>query len=78
MKPWIHPAEGRSRIYYLLQIIACAVVAVVTPIVVILEPTTEHVIIAAFVSVVGIVGVFLGFKALKEPPKVYATKAEEK
>jgi hypothetical protein len=76
MKPWVHPAERRSRIYLIVQIVACAVAGLLIPVLLLQDPTQDHLLIALVVTPVAILGVVLGFKALKNLPKVYATDPE--
>jgi hypothetical protein len=76
MKPWVHPAERRSRIYYLLQIAASAVAALLIPILLLQDPTQDHILIALVFTPIAILGVILGLKALKGLSKVYETEAD--
>ena len=65
MKPWIHPEEGRARIYWTLQIIGCVVAALVIPVLLLREPTQDHILIALIFTPIAIIGALLGVKTLR-------------
>jgi multisubunit Na+/H+ antiporter MnhB subunit len=77
MKPWIHPQERRSRIYWWTQILI--VVAAVTVILTLLlrEPTRDHVLIAVGVGILGVLVLVLSFRELRKLPNQYKYEAED-
>ncbi len=77
MKPWIHPQERRSRIYWWSQITAVVVLMVAGPIILLREPTSEHVLIAAAFVGIGAIVLFLAIKALRKLPEEHRYEAEE-
>lgn len=77
MKPWIHPQERRSRIYWLVQIVLGIAVIIVVPVLVLREPTQEHVLIAGGIVVIGLIGLFAAFKTLRKLPDEYKYEEEE-
>lgn len=78
MKPWIHPQERRSRIYWLIQIAVCAVVMILIPTLLLRDPTVDHVVIALAVVLIGIVVVIIGLRELRKLPNEYRYEGEEK
>ncbi|WCI09177.1 hypothetical protein PJ267_04855 [Arthrobacter sp. OVS8] len=77
MKPWIHPQERRSRIYFSIQIAGAVIAMTVAPILLLREPTQDHVLIAAAIVVLGAVVVILGIKVLRNLSYEYRTEPEE-
>lgn len=77
MKPWIHPQERRSRIYWWVQIVIGIVVIIVMPVLLLREPTQDHVLIAGGIVVIGLIGLFAAFKTLRKLPDEYKYEAEE-
>lgn len=65
MKPWVHPQERRSRIFFSVQIVVGVVAMIVVPILLLREPTTEHIVIAVAVVLIGIVALIFSIRALK-------------
>lgn len=78
MKPWVHPLERRTRIILGIQIVAGSVAAVAIPLmlVVLQEPTRDHIILSIAVPIICIVGVWLGIRALKKLPEQFQTEEE--
>jgi len=77
MKPWIHPQERRSRIYWWSQIVIVIVVLIVAPVLLLREPTTEHVLIAVAIAVFGLVVIFIDIKVLRKLPDEYKYEPEQ-
>jgi membrane protein YdbS with pleckstrin-like domain len=77
MKPWIHPQDRRSRIYWRIQIAVCVVAMIVMPILLLREPTRDHVTIAAAIVVIGAITLILSIRELRKLPEEYRYEAEE-
>lgn len=77
MKPWIHPQERRSRIYWWIQIPVVMVVMILGPILLLREPTPEHVLISALIVAVGAAALVIAIKVLRKLPEEYRYKAED-
>ncbi len=76
MKPWIHPQERRSRIYYSVLIVISIVASIAIPLMMLQDPTRDHVIISIVAPIIGIACVILGIKTLKKLPDEYRTDPE--
>ena len=77
MKPWTHPQERRSRIYWWAQIVIGVIAMIVGPILLLREPTRDHVLIAAAIVVVGAIALFLSIRELRKLPEEYRYEGEE-
>lgn len=78
MKPWIHPQERRSRIYWRAQIVIGVIAMIVILILLLREPTRDHVLIAAGIAVLGAIGIVLSVRVLRKLPGEYKYEAEER
>jgi membrane protein YdbS with pleckstrin-like domain len=76
MKPWSHPQERRSRIFWSIQIALGVIAMILAPILLLREPTRDHVLIAAAVVVLGAIGVVLGIKVLRNLSNEYKSEPE--
>jgi hypothetical protein len=77
MKPWIHPQDRRSRIYWRIQIAVCVIAMIVVPILLLREPTRDHVLIAAAIVVIGVIALILSIRELRKLPEEYRYEAED-
>jgi membrane protein YdbS with pleckstrin-like domain len=77
MKPWIHPQERRARIYWWIQIVIVVVVLIAAPVLLLREPTLDHVVIVAGIVVIGLISLFIGIKVLRKLPDEYKYEAED-
>lgn len=71
MSPWIHPQERRSRIYWTIQIAVVAVVMVGMPILLLQQPTVDHILISIGIGVIGLVTLIISIRQLKKLPQEY-------
>lgn len=71
MKPWIHPQERRSRIYWTIQIAIVVVVMIGMPILLLQQPTADHIGISIGIVVVGLVTLVISLRQLKKLPQEY-------
>jgi hypothetical protein len=78
MKPWIHPQERRSRIYWSVQIAVCVVAMIVIPTLLLREPTVDHVLLAIAAVVIGAVLLILCIRELRKLPHEYRYEEGEK
>lgn len=76
MKPWVHPQDRRSRIYYLAQIIAGTLAGIAIPVMLLQDPTRDHIIISIAAVVICIVGVFLLVRAYRKLPEEFRTESD--
>lgn len=76
MKPWVHPQEKRSRIYWSIQITAGVVAMIGIPILLLREPTVDHVMISVAVVLIGIVAVVFSIRELRKLPSEYRHEEE--
>jgi uncharacterized membrane protein HdeD (DUF308 family) len=77
MKPWIHPQERRSRIFWWVQITIGVIALIVGPIFLLREPTRDHLIIAAALVLIGGSALFLSIRVMRKLPEEYRYEAEE-
>jgi hypothetical protein len=77
MKPWIHPQDRRSRIYWRIQIALGVVAIIVGPILLLREPTRDHVLISAAIVVIGATALVLSIRELRKLPEEYRYEAQE-
>lgn len=77
MQPWIRPQQRRTRIYFFIQIVAASIAAVAIPImlVVLQEPTRDHVILAIVMPIICVFGVMLGIKSFRKMEKEFRPEA---
>lgn len=78
MKPWIHPQEKRSRIYWSIQITVGVVAMIGIPILLLREPTVDHVMISVAVVLIGIVAMVFSIRELRKLPSEYRHVEEGK
>ncbi|MBT2523272.1 hypothetical protein [Arthrobacter sp. ISL-28] len=71
MKPWIHPQELRSRIYWSTGIVGVVSAMIGVPILLLREPTQDHVVISVAVVVLGIITLPLIIRELRRLPHEY-------
>ncbi|WP_458111283.1 hypothetical protein M1D88_13130 [Arthrobacter sp. R1-13] len=76
MKPWIHPQERRSRIYWSIQIAVGVVAMIVILILLLREPTADHVMISVAVVLIGIIALILSVRELRKLPHEYRYEEE--
>lgn len=78
MEPWIHPLERRIRIILVIKNDPVSVAAVTIPfvLVVLQEPTKDHLILSSAVPIICVVGVLLNIRALKKLPEQFRTEEE--
>ncbi|MDN4609602.1 hypothetical protein [Arthrobacter burdickii] len=76
LKPWIHPQDRRSRIVIMIQIIMGSVVAIALPIMVLQDPTRDHVIIGTVVPIIAIIAVIFLIRAYRKLPEEYRTESD--
>jgi hypothetical protein len=77
MKPWTHPQERRSRIYWWTQIVLGGIAMIAAPILLLREPTRDHVLIASAIVVIGAIALFSSIRVLRKLPEEYKYGAEE-
>lgn len=71
MKPWVHPQERRSRIYWSIQIAVGVVAMIGIPILLLREPTLDHIVLSVAVALIGIVALILSIRQLRKLPDEY-------
>lgn len=71
MKPPVHPHERRSRIYWIIQLVVASLGAVAIPVMLLQEPTRDHVIMAIVMPIICIIGAILAIRVLKKLPEEY-------
>jgi membrane protein YdbS with pleckstrin-like domain len=76
MKPWVHPQERRSRIYWSIQIAVGVVAMIGIPILLLREPTVDHVVISVAVVIIGIVALIFSIRELRKLPHEYRYEEE--
>lgn len=78
MRPWIHPQDRRTRIFLFVQIAGASIAAIAIPVmlVVLQEPTRDHIILSIVMPIIGITAVVLGIRALRKLPDEFRTEPE--
>lgn len=77
MKPWVHPQERRSRIYWSIQMAVGVAAMIVVPVLLLREPTGDHVMISAAVVLIGIVALVFSVRELRKRPTEYRSQKDE-
>jgi membrane protein YdbS with pleckstrin-like domain len=76
MKPWVHPQERRTRIYWSIQIAVGVVAMIGIPILLLREPTADHVVISVAVVLIGIVALIFSIRELRKLRHEYRHEEE--
>jgi membrane protein YdbS with pleckstrin-like domain len=76
MKPWIHPQERRSRIYWSVQIALGVIAMIAIPILLLQEPTGDHILISVAVVLIGVVALIFSIRELRKLPHEYRVEEE--
>ena len=66
MRPWIHPQERRSRVYWSLQISVGVAAMIVIPVLLLLQPTADHVVLAMATLLIGALLLLLCIRELRK------------